>query len=279
LLVELGPGRGTLMSDALRAIKLMPELSAALDVILVEISPVLRKVQAESLKDSGKAIHWADSLDGVPRDRPLFLVANEFFDALPIRQYVKTERGWCERMVTLGAKNELVFALAPIAIGSTSVPTNRDGAPPGSVYETSPAGEALAEEIGFRIAHDGGAALIVDYGHGANAGLVETLQAIKSHSFAKVLLDPGDNDLSAHVDFAALSRAAQRGGGSVTGPVSQGAFLDSLGIRQRANALALARGAEPDKIYRQVARLIDGDQMGSLFKVISIVPGPKLSRQ
>jgi NADH dehydrogenase [ubiquinone] 1 alpha subcomplex assembly factor 7 len=270
LLVELGPGRGTLMSDALRAMKLMPELRGALEVSLVEISPVLRNAQKESLADSGVPVRWADSLEHVPRDRPLFLIANEFFDALPIRQYVKTDRGWCERMVMLDGQGELGFGIAPITIGAGRVP--RDSAPLGAVYETSPPGEALAEEIGSRIAHHGGAALVIDYGYGADTGFGETLQAVKSHRFADVLIDPGASDLSAHVDFAALSAAARRGGASVAGPVSQGDFLDGLGIRQRADALARARGAKPENIYGQVARLIDDDQMGKLFKVISILP-------
>ncbi|HEV2651141.1 MAG TPA: SAM-dependent methyltransferase, partial [Rhizomicrobium sp.] len=212
------------------------------------------------------------SFEDVPRNRPLLLVANEFFDALPIRQYVKTDRGWCERMVMLDARGELGFGIAPVAIGAGHVPSNRDGAPLGAVYETSPPGEAMAEEIGFRIAHGGGAALIIDYGYGADAGYAETLQAVQSHSFADVLIDSGESDLSAHVDFAALSAAARRGGATVAGPVSQGDFLDGLGVRQRANALAHARGANPENIYRQVARLIDDDEMGKLFKVIAILP-------
>ncbi len=270
LLVEMGPGRGTLISDALRAMKLMPELRDALEVVLVEISPVLRNVQEDVLRESGVSVRWADSLEDVPRDRPLFLIANEFFDALPIRQYVKTDRGWCERMVMLDAQGELTFGVAPVAIGAGHVP--RDGAPFGAVYETSPSGEALTEEIGFRIAHNGGAALVVDYGYGSDAGFSETLQAVKSHSFADVLTDPGESDLSAHVDFAALASAGRRGGAAVAGPVTQGDFLDRLGIRQRADALANTRGANPEKIYRQAARLIDDDEMGKLFKVIAILP-------
>ncbi|HEV2652041.1 MAG TPA: SAM-dependent methyltransferase [Rhizomicrobium sp.] len=270
LLVEMGPGRGTLMADALRAMKLMPELRDAVEVVLVETSLVLRKVQEGTLRESSVPVRWADSFEDVPRNRPLLLVANEFFDALPIRQYVKTDRGWCERMVMLDARGELGFGIAPVAIGAGLVP--RDGAPLGAVYETSPPGDALAEEIGFRIAHDGGAALVIDYGYGADAGFAETLQAVKSHSFTDVLIDPSASDLSAHVDFAALASAARRGGASVAGPASQGDFLDGLGIRHRADALANVRGADPEKIYRQVARLIDDDQMGTLFKVISILP-------
>jgi NADH dehydrogenase [ubiquinone] 1 alpha subcomplex assembly factor 7 len=199
-------------------------------------------------------------------------VANEFFDAMPIRQYVRTGRGWCERMISLDATGSLVFALAPVALAPGRVPSNRDGAPAGGVYETSPVSEALVEVISFRIAQSGGAALVVDYGYGADVGFAETLQALKSHTFTDVLTGPGDCDLSAHVDFAALAQAATHRGAKVAGPVPQGNFLDNLGIRQRAEILAQAAGAKPDQVESQVARLIDADQMGLLFKVLAILP-------
>ena len=273
-LIELGPGRGTLMADALRATKRMPEFHDTLDVVLVEASPVLRKVQEETLRDCGVAVRWSTNFEPMSDGRPLFLVANEFFDALPIRQYVKTGRGWCERMVTLDAEGALAFALAPSP--APLVPPNRDGAPNGGVYEQNAAGEAICELLGHAIARDGGAALIVDYGYSV-PGFGETLQAVKSHSFADVLSDPGAGDLSAHVDFKALCDAAARGGASVCGPVEQGAFLLSLGLRERAGALsntARARWdiATLDSIRLAVERLVGQDQMGRLFKVLGIVP-------
>jgi NADH dehydrogenase [ubiquinone] 1 alpha subcomplex assembly factor 7 len=273
-LVELGPGRGTLMADALRATKRMPEFCATLDAVLIEASPVLRNVQEETLRDCGVAVHWTASFEEVNDGRPLFLVANEFFDALPIRQYVKTERGWCERMVTLDEKGAFAFALAPSP--AALVPPNRDCAPDGGVYEMNAAGEAICEQIGHAIARDGGAALIVDYGYGA-PGFGETLQAVTNHSFADVLANPGASDLSAHVDFAALGAAATRGGAAVFGPVEQGAFLLSLGLRERAGVLsngARARSdiATLDGVRLAVDRLVGSDQMGSLFKTLAIVP-------
>ena len=280
VLVELGPGSGALMSDALRALKLMPEFRDPLDVYLVEASPVLRAAQRAALAACGAALHWVSGLDAVPKDRPLFLVANEFFDALPIRQFVKSERGWCERMVTADPDGTLGFALAPAPLPAASLPPNRDGAPLGGVYETSPAGEALAEEIGHRIASAGGAALLVDYGYDA-PGFGETLQAVAGHAFADVLARPGETDLSAHVDFHALADAALRGGASACGPVDQGSFLRALGIVERAEKLAQQRrnGARStehlsseETIRHQLDRLILPQQMGSLFKALAIVP-------
>ena len=274
LLVELGPGRGTLMADALRATKRMPEFRDTLDVMLVEASPVLRKAQEETLRDCGVAVRWSANFETPNDGRPHFLVANEFFDALPIRQYVKTERGWCERMVTLDEKGALIFALAPSR--APLVPPNRDGAPNGGVYEQNAAGEAICEEISHAISRDGGAALFIDYGYSA-PGFGETLQAVKGHAFSDVLSDPGASDLSAHVDFAALRDAATRGGASVYGPLEQGAFLASLGLRERAGVLsnsARARSdiATLDGVRLAVERLVSSDQMGSLFKTLAIVP-------
>ena len=266
LLVELGPGRGTLMADALRALKLVPEFRAGLEVLLIEASPTLRKAQGETLRECGVRIRWEDSFE--PAGQPLYLVANEFFDALPVHQYVKTERGWCERMVTLDEKGALSFALASSAIPAALVPANRDGAPIGGVYEVSASGEAITEDIAHAIARDGGAALIIDYGYD-KPGFGETLQAVAAHKFASVLSDPGASDLSAHVDFAALGDAVAQGGASMRGPVEQGALLISLGIAQRGEKLSRAGMQD---IAGQLDRLTKPDQMGTLFKAIAIVP-------
>jgi NADH dehydrogenase [ubiquinone] 1 alpha subcomplex assembly factor 7 len=271
LLVELGPGRGTLMADALRAMKLMPEFRDQIEVVLVEASPVLAAQQRKTLADCGVPLRWAAAFDAVPKDRPLFLIANEFFDALPIRQYVRTERGWNERMVTVDTNGALAFVLSPVVVPAGNMPANRVGAPPGGVHEMSPAGEALVEEIGHVIAREGGAALIVDYGYDM-PGFSETLQAVQSHSFADVLNDPGAMDLSAHVDFAALGDAAVRGGAAAHGPVPQGNFLDDLGIRARADVIGNHNPQMRDALNEQVARLINADQMGLLFKALAIVP-------
>jgi NADH dehydrogenase [ubiquinone] 1 alpha subcomplex assembly factor 7 len=267
-LVELGPGRGTLMADALRAARLMPEFLAAIDIVLVESNPVLQALQRETLKDY--PIVWSDRFE--EPDRPLFLLANEFFDALPIRQFIKTERGWCERMITLDSDGALAFALAPEPISPAPLPPSRDGAPPGGVYETSPAATALTEQIAQSIARHGGAALIVDYGYGADAGFGDTLQAVGHHAFKDILDRPGDVDLSAHVDFAALTQAVTQNGAAAFGPADQGDFLTALGIVQRAERLARGQlGRRPD-LDSQLKRLVMPDQMGTLFKALAILP-------
>jgi len=213
-------------------------------------------------------LHWSENFDAESVQGPIFLVANEFFDALPLRQYVKTERGWCERMVTIGENGELAFALAPDALQAGLVPANRDGAPAGGVYERSVAGEAVSEQIAHLIARDGGAALIIDYGYDTPS-FGETLQAVAGHQFADVLADPGASDLSAHVDFHALAQAARQGGASVFGPVGQGAFLTSIGIVERAEALSRNH---LEIMTAQLDRLINADQMGTLFKALAIAP-------
>ncbi|HEY0106876.1 MAG TPA: SAM-dependent methyltransferase [Rhizomicrobium sp.] len=262
LLVELGPGRGTLMADALRAMAVVADFRDAVEIVLVEASTALRTAQAAALAPLGKTPRWARELSEIEADRPLFLIANEFFDALPIRQFVKTERGWCERMVGLDARGALAFTLSPVALPVGRVPANRDGAPPGGFYETAPAGDALAEEIGHRIARRGGAALVIDYGYDV-PGFGETLQAVARHAFADILRDPGASDLTAHVDFGALRDAAGRGGARVHGPIGQGTFLRRLGIDARAERL----GAQADR-----DRLVAPEQMGTLFQALAIVP-------
>lgn len=261
-LVELGPGRGSLMADALRALKLVPELREQLDVVLVEMSPTLRRAQEETLKICGVPVTWAASFANIPQDRPLLLIANEFFDALPIRQYLKSGDAWHERMIVAGADGALGFALAPVPFPAAKVPADRHGAPDGGVYEAGEAGEAIVEQIAQAVAAQGGAALIVDYGYDT-PGFGETLQAVKGHAFADLLREPGAGDLSAHVDFEALSRAVMRGGASVCGPVAQGHLLIELGIVGRA-----------ERLNAQVAmeRLILPEQMGTLFKALAIVP-------
>jgi NADH dehydrogenase [ubiquinone] 1 alpha subcomplex assembly factor 7 len=274
-LVELGPGRGTLMADILRAAAVAPEFLADLDVVMIEASPVLQAIQAEKLRDSGADISWQAQFDDSLADRPLFLVANEFFDALPVRQYVKTPRGWCERMVT-ALDGELHLAVAPIPVPRPTIPENREAAPDGGVYEASPAGIALAEEIARIIAIKGGAALMIDYGYDAVTGFGETLQAVGGHRFVDVLGEPGEDDLSAHVDFAALAQAGKRGGANVVGPVTQGAFLATIGITERAEQLIKSHPAEADALIQATERLIGAQQMGTLFKAIAFVP-PVLS--
>jgi SAM-dependent MidA family methyltransferase len=280
-LVELGPGRGTLMADMLRAMQVAPELLAELDLVLVEASPVLAEMQRRKLADSGVPSRWLPQFDDSLADRPLLLVANEFFDASPVRQFVKTARGWCERLVTAADEtgkddtagdDELAFALAPAPLPAAAIPPDREGAPEGGVYESAPAATALAEEIARIVAAKGGAALIVDYGYGEAAGFGETLQAVGGHSFADVLAEPGEDDLSAHVDFAALARAGRRGGAAVCGPVTQGRFLARMGLAERADQLIRANPASARDLLAATHRLIASEAMGTLFKALALVP-------
>jgi NADH dehydrogenase [ubiquinone] 1 alpha subcomplex assembly factor 7 len=275
-LVELGPGRGTLMADILRVAQVAPEFVADLEVVLVEASPALQEIQAEKLRGLNNGImcadiSWQTQFDDSLTDRPLFLVANEFFDALPLRQYVKTERGWCERMVTV-RNDELTFALAPVPVPSSAIPADRAKAPDGGVYEASPAGTALAEDIARIIAAKGGAALMIDYGYGEAGGFSETLQAVSGHRFADALTEPGEDDISAHVDFAALAQAGRRGGAAVFGPVTQGVFLANIGIVERAEQLMKTNPGEAQALLTATERLIGNEQMGRLFKVLAFAP-------
>ena len=193
-LVELGPGRGTLMADMLRAAKVRPAFLEAARIALVETSASLRARQAETL--SGQAIDWVDALDDVPDDAPLYLVANEFFDALPIRQFVHQNERWAERGVGLDAQGGFAMALMP---AGEALPISGD-CTNGSVYELNQAGQRVAVAIGARLAGRGGLALIIDYGHHP-AGFGDTFQAVKAHRFADPLASVGEADLTAHVDF------------------------------------------------------------------------------
>jgi NADH dehydrogenase [ubiquinone] 1 alpha subcomplex assembly factor 7 len=269
-LVELGPGRGTLMADMLRAMQVAPELLQELEVVMVEASPVLADIQRRKLAQSHVALRWQAQFDDSLADRPLLLVANEFFDALPVHQYVKTPRGWCERMVT-ARDGELEFALAPTPVPAAIIPPGREAAPEGGVYETAPAATALAEDIARIVAAHGGGALVVDYGYGEAAGFAETLQAVGGNSFADLLAEPGEDDLSAHVDFAALAQAARRGGAAVTA-ATQGEFLVHLGIVERAEQLMKTNPASSRDLLLAIERLISPEKMGTLFKALAVTP-------
>jgi NADH dehydrogenase [ubiquinone] 1 alpha subcomplex assembly factor 7 len=270
-LVELGPGRGTLMADALRAARVMPGFLEDLEIVLVEPSPALRKIQQEKLESFGIPIRSVQQFDSSLADRPLFLLANEFFDALPVRQFVKTARGWCERMVTLDSNGVLAFALSPVPAPGSFIPPDRRDAPEGGIYEVSAPAIALVEDIARAIGWLGGAALIVDYGY-EQPRFGETLQAVAGHAFADILDAPGDSDLSAHVDFLALAAAGREAGAAVSGPIAQGTFLESLGIVRRTERL-IASNRHPDlSLWSDVDRLINPEQMGTLFKALAILP-------
>lgn len=269
-LAELGPGRGTLMKDVLRAARLDANFLSALDVVLIEASPALQAVQKQTLTDSPTALRWSPKVSDALGDIPLFLIANEFLDALPIHQYVKTDTGWHERMV-ISDNGKLDFSLAPMAAQGLAIPDSRGDAEHGAVFETSPASTALVEEVATHISQHGGAALFIDYGH-AGTGFGETLQAIARHRYTPLLESPGTADLSAHVDFAAMAEAVERGGAKSNGPTTQGNFLQALSIEHRAEQLAQKNPSHAKSIRSGLQRLTAPDQMGNLFKVLAITP-------
>jgi SAM-dependent MidA family methyltransferase len=265
-LIELGPGRGTLMSDALRAARVAPDFRAALDVRLIETSPTLANIQHDTLLTAGAPIAWATDLSEAP-DGPAIIIANEFLDALPIRQYVRSGREWRERLVALDAEGELRLVLA-----DKTEPSIRTPAAEGDMLEISAAGHRLVFALAGRIAKQGGAALIVDYGH-TTTGFCDTLQALRAHRSVDPLSEPGDSDITAHVDFAAMARSARAAGAAVYGPIDQGDFLRSIGLEQRAKALLAragsAQAADIEASRQRLAGKGDGE-MGALFKVMVI---------
>lgn len=262
-LVELGPGRGTLMADALRATRGVAGFHAAVQVHLVEASPQLRAVQRAAL--GGHPARWHDAVDSLP-DAPTYLIANEFFDALPIRQFQRATAAWHERMV--GARDgALRWGLSPPLRPAALEPRLADTAP-GDIVELCPGAAPVMAAIARRIAARGGAAVIVDYGAGPSLG--DTFQALRHHQPVDPFAEPGRADLTAHVDFVALQRVAV---GTRVGRVAQGAFLERLGITARARALA--RGLSGAALESHVAahrRLTHPDEMGSVFQVMLIAP-------
>lgn len=277
-LIELGPGRGTLMADVLRAARTDPDFLGGIPVHLVEISPVLRKAQAQTLERTGIAPVWHDSVSRALAAAPgaPFVIANEFFDALPVRQFVRGAGGWHERMIGLETDDSgtahLAFRLAPEAVAPEALDHPCAAtAGPGTVLELGTAREAVAAELGAAVARRGGAALIIDYGY-ARPAPGETLQAIRRHNAHGVLDDPGSADITAHVDFDALSRAARAAGAAAFGPVEQRAWLTGLGINERAAILARSAPEKAPEIRAALSRLTAADEMGSLFKVLAIAP-------
>jgi len=236
--VELGPGRGTLAADALRVMR-----SAGLDppAHFVETSPLLREAQAQAVPDAS----WHDDLSRLP-DAPLLLAANEFLDALPVRQFVD------------GIERRVVTAAGGLAF-------DRDG----EIVEDSPARDVAVRAIAERLVSHGGAAIIIDYGH-FRTSPGDTLQAVRGHKYAPVLDKPGEQDLTSHVDFQAIATSAGSAGAAVTPVVTQGQWLDRLGIAARAASLARAHPERAEEVDEALKRLCDPEQMGSLFKVIAI---------
>jgi SAM-dependent MidA family methyltransferase len=258
--VELGPGRGTLADDARRV---MRAAGFTPPVHFVETSPVMRAAQAESVP----AATYHDDLATLPTDAPLLIVANEFLDALPIRQHIKTYSGWREQMVENGIEG---FAPVPGQRPcDDEVPAHFRDAHVGSILESSSVRRAVVRALAHRLAKQGGAALLIDYGY-ADAAPGDTLQAVHAHAYADPFAKPGRSDLTAHVDFSALADAAYRARVKVHGPVPQGEWLGMLGLAQRAATLAHSAPHRQDEIAAAHARLASEEEMGQLFKVMAL---------
>jgi SAM-dependent MidA family methyltransferase len=266
VLAELGPGRGTLMRDALRAAAALPGFRAAARLWLVEASPPLRALQARTL--AADAPRWAAGVGELP-EGPLFVVGNEFVDALPIRQFQRVGTVWRERHVGL-ADDRLAFVWARPQ-GAPWLDARFPLAPDGAIVEVNAAAEAVAAALGARIAGQGGAALLIDYG--AWDGTGDTLQALRAHRPVDPLADPGAADLTAHVCFRALAEAARPA--RAWGPTAQGVFLERLGITARARALA--RGPAATAVAAAHRRLTHPDEMGNLFRFLALLPEAALA--
>jgi SAM-dependent MidA family methyltransferase len=268
---EIGPGRGTLMKDTLRALsKLDPRFTADAGIAMIETSPRLAEIQRDTLEAISAGVTWYDSVDGLP-PQPLLIVGNELFDAVPIRQYVRAGGKWRERAVGLDEAGGLNFVASAGAPDPSLLPPNADSALEGAIVELAPARTALMEKIAERIGNHGGAGLFIDYGYTSPA-FGDTLQAVRKHRYEDVLANPGEADLTAHVDFAALAGAADRHGLD-THIMTQGDFLLAMGLLERAGRLgADADHATRERLSGEVERLAGPDQMGVLFKVLAIAP-------
>ena len=267
---ELGPGTGALMADARRATKIVPGFHDAARVTLVEISAPLRERQQAMF---GADVTWVARLEQLSPG-PTLIIANEFLDCLPIRQFVRAGDGWRERLVGVGDDETLRFGLAPAPLdGDTLVPAALREAPVGSVAEVAPALAAFVARLAARLRLHGGRALFIDYGTPTTtAG--DSLQAVRNHTKVDPLTDPGGADLTAHVDFQTLAALARAADLDVAGPVAQGAWLKALGVETRAAALSRARPDKAGTIARQLARLTGVEAMGALFQVICLsAPG------
>ncbi len=257
---ELGPGRGTLAVDALRAAARFGCVPAGIH--LVETSPTLRAAQLVRLP--GAEHH--DEVDALPDDAPLIMIANEFFDALPIHQYVRTRGGWRERMVERGERG--LVAVPDSVPAEDAIPAALRDAAEGTIVETAPVAATILQRCAFRLVRQGGALLAIDYGY-AGPAVGDTLQAMKAHQYADPFTDPGEADLTAHVDFAALAAAARPAGVAVSALATQGDWLRGLGIDARLETLAAASPGRADELRGQRDRLVEPDAMGTLFKAMA----------
>jgi SAM-dependent MidA family methyltransferase len=268
---EIGPGRGTLMKDMLRTwSRLDPALAAGACFAMIETSPRLAEIQKQTLAGQSAPLAWHQTIDMLPR-QPLFIVGNELFDAVPIRQFVYVGAGWRERVVGLDGADELHFFAGPGSVDPALLPPDAADAPQGAVVEVAPARSALMSQIAERLAGHGGAGLFIDYGH-LQPGIGDTFQALRRHQREDVLANPGEADLTAHVDFAALADIARAHGLDVQ-LTTQGEFLLGMGLLERAGTLGADADAETRQVISDaVERLAGRDAMGDLFKVMKVVP-------
>lgn len=271
-IAEIGPGRGTMMADILRVMqKLAPELYEIATIHLIETSPALRNIQRKSLDAHADKISWHESFDELPLGF-LLLAANEFFDAVPIRQFVKTQTGFRERLVGIDDDGRLAFVSGAGSLDPALLPLGHQNAPQGTVVEVAPARAAIMQMLSDRLFNGGGTALIIDYGHLAT-GFGDTLQAVFSHAFDPPLAHPGEADLTSHVDFEVLADVAHARSVSVNGMMTQGQFLLELGLIERAGILGRGKTAPEQEAIRAAVDRLAGNgpnQMGELFKVIAV---------
>ncbi|MGE0740655.1 MAG: class I SAM-dependent methyltransferase [Hyphomonadaceae bacterium] len=257
-LIELGPGRGVLMQDALRATQRIPGFHDAANVVFVETSAPLRDAQAERVAIA----EWAERLEDAPPG-PSLIIGNEFLDCMPIRQFFRGENGWHEKLVGLDEAEKLMFGLS----AALTAPESDDDV--GAVREIAPALESFMYEIERRLHDAPGRALFIDYGYIRPEG-ADTLQALKNHQKVDPIESPGEADLTAHVDFGRVAQLADTAGLDLGGPVTQGQFLRALGIDMRANALSSANPGHAQRIARELRRLTHAEEMGALFKAICL---------
>ena len=266
---ELGPGRGSLTADALRAWRAVPTFVDTVSVALIETSPVMVAAQRSALREARVPVSWYATLDELP-EGPLIVLANEFIDALPIRQFIYRDGTWLERLIASDGSGGFCFTEGNrLALGdqASDLP---DEAPDGSILEMRPAARTLLYELARRASVAPLAVLIIDYGHD-ETGFGDTLQAVRGHRFAATLADPGSADLSAHVDFADLKRQASALGLKPYGPMPQGEFLLKLGLGERHDRLLQrATPAQAEAIASGASRLVDPKQMGILFKALAL---------
>jgi SAM-dependent MidA family methyltransferase len=269
ILAEAGPGRGTLMADLLRAGAKAPGFLDAAEIRLIETSAAMRRRQSDRLAAHAQRLGWVDRLEDVETG-PLILVANEFLDALPVRQFVKTGTTWRERSIGLGSDGSFVSMLGSAVADPGILPAGHEPEPEGSVFEWAPARDAWAETLSRRIQDTGGAALLIDYGH-ARSGFGDTFQAVRGHARADPFDQPGMADLTSHVDFEAITAAIARGGAMPSQMLTQGDFLLAMGLLERASTLGTPLGETGREAIRvAVERLAAPSQMGRLFKVVAM---------